>query len=82
MNTNGLILLGAILAVVAMVVFLLALAKAPEAVEDDTGFHYRKSPKGVRNRYYSARSAAARPTKVAKPFKPHLPTASAVPWDF
>jgi hypothetical protein len=82
MITNGLILVGAILAVVAMVVFVVSLARAPEAVEDDTGFHFRKTPKGARNRYYSARSAAASPTKVAKPFKPHLPTASAVPWDF
>ena len=82
MITNGLILVGAILAVVSMVVFLLTLAKAPEAVEDDTGFHYRKEPKSVRNRYYSAKSAAAHPPKVAKSFKAHPSTASAVPWDF
>jgi hypothetical protein len=83
MITNGLIIIGAIFAVAAMVVFVVSLAKAPEAVEDEGGFHFRKAPKSVRHRSYSVRSAAARPTKVAAPFKAHLPsTASAVPWDF
>lgn len=82
MITNGLMLVGAILAIVAIVVFLLTLAKAPEAVEDDTGFHCPKSSKGVRNRGYSARRTVLSPTKVRKAFKPHFPTTSAVPWDF
>ena len=82
MITNGLIIVGAILGIVAMVVFVHILAKAPEAVEGEAGFEFIKDAEPSRKRYHSAKTAAARPTKVAKPFKAPLPTASAVPWDF
>ncbi|HWA27093.1 MAG TPA: hypothetical protein VG734_15655 [Lacunisphaera sp.] len=83
MNANGLIIVGAIFAIVAMVVFVFSLVKAPEAVEDEAGFHYVKDPKSAGKRRSAATRTATRAPHIAKSFKPHLPsTASAAPWDF
>ncbi len=75
MITTVLLILGAIFSVVAMVVFILSLATAPEGTEDETGFHYVKAKSVVRSRYFHAGSTTVRPHKLAKPFKTHIPAA-------
>jgi hypothetical protein len=68
MITTAFIVAGAILSVVAVVVFILSLAKAPEGIEDETGFHPVKQA-GNAGRYYSAKGTAKRPAKPANPLK-------------
>jgi hypothetical protein len=75
MITTALIVAGAILSVVAVVVFILSLANAPEGIEDEAGFHHVKQAGKEAGRYYSAKSLAKRPAKTAHPLKAHSPAA-------
>jgi len=75
MITTALIVIGAIVSVVAVLVFILSLVRAPEGMEDESGFHTLKEPGPARSRYYSATRAATLPVKSAKPFKAHIPAA-------
>lgn len=71
MITTALIVAGAILSVVAVVVFILSLANAPEGIEDETGFHPVKQAGKATGRYYSAKGTAKRAAKPANPLKAH-----------
>lgn len=75
MITTALIIAGAILTVLAVIVFVLNVARAPEGIEDEAGFHNLKEPVTVSGRYYCAKSAVARSEKSVKPFKEHIPAA-------
>jgi hypothetical protein len=72
MITSVLVILGAIIAIGAVVVLLVQLTHAPDGVEDETGFHGPKNPAASASRYYSARS---KPSRSAKPFKAQIPAA-------
>jgi hypothetical protein len=75
MITTALIVAGAILSVVAVVVFILSLANAPEGIEDEAGFHPVKRPGKEAGRYFNAKGVAKRPAKTANPLKAHSPAA-------
>lgn len=71
MITTALIVAGAILALVAVVVFILSLVNAPEGMQDEAGFHPVKQAGRETGRYYSAKRVAKRPPKTANPLKAH-----------
>ena len=75
MIITALIVTGAILAVVAVVVFVYSLANAPEGMEDEAGFHLVKQAGKQPGRYYSAKGMAKRPAKTPNPLKAHSPAA-------
>ena len=70
MFLNVLIILGTILAVLAVVVFIYHFVKAPEGVEDESGFRLVECKKPAPSRYFSAQ---AKERATAKPYKAHLP---------
>lgn len=74
MITTALIVVG-LLSVVAMVVFVLSVACAPEGNEDETGFHYAEEPVAVSARCPRAKRVARRTAKAAHPLKVHIPAA-------
>lgn len=71
MITTALIVAGATLMAVAVVVFLLSLANAPEGREDEAGFHIVKEAGANSERYYAANRAAKRSSQTATPLKAH-----------
>jgi len=75
MIITALIIAGAILSVVAVIVFFLNLTRAPEGLEDETGFHELQEPATPRNHYYCARSKPILPARTAKPLKVEIPAA-------
>lgn len=75
MITTALIIAGAILTVIAVLVFVLNVARAPEGLEDEAGFHSLKEPVTGRSRYYCAKTEVPRSDKTVKPFKEHIPAA-------
>lgn len=75
MIATALIVVGAMLSFAAVVVFLFNLARAPEGVEDETGFHYAKHAVVERSRHHRAKGASRRVTKAAPSLKAHIPAA-------
>jgi|APLak6261663543_1056040.scaffolds.fasta_scaffold01437_4 hypothetical protein len=62
--------LGVSITVLAVVVCIYHIVKAPEGIEDENGFRMVESRKPATSRYFAAR-AKERP--AAKPYKAHLP---------
>jgi hypothetical protein len=62
--------LGVSITVLAVVVCIYHIVRAPEGIEDEKGFHVVEGKKPAPSRYFSAR-AKERP--AAKPYKAQLP---------
>jgi hypothetical protein len=77
MLTTVLIIGGTLLAIVAVIALALNLARAPEGIENETGFHYLRKSSTVRSRYYCNKNEAGPSGKTVKnrPLKEYIPAA-------
>ncbi|RXK56463.1 hypothetical protein ESB00_11525 [Oleiharenicola lentus] len=75
MIATAFIIVAITLASAAVIVFLLNLARAPEGVEDEAGFHYVQQPVVESTRHYRAKVSSRPATKATPRLKAHIPAA-------
>lgn len=75
MITDILLLSGVLFAIVAVVLFMSVLMRAPEGTEDETGFHYLKNGSPVSRPPFATKSRRLVAKKNASPARHHIPAA-------